>query len=93
VSPVEVTPTEELDPEQRQQREEVISLVRVILERELGRSTASDSTRSALEKLLEAVRAKDFDSLKSSYEYQLSQVENPSEELDKAGKLLAKLFA
>jgi len=92
-SPVEVTPEKELDPEQRQQREEVMSLVRVILERELGRPTASDSTRSALEKLLEVVRAKDFDSLESSYEYQLSQVENPSEELDKAGKLLAKMFA
>jgi hypothetical protein len=91
--PVEVTPEEELDPEQRQQREEVMSLVRVILERELGRATTSDSTRSALEKLLEVVRSKDFDSLSSSYEYQLSQVESPSEELDKAGKLLAKLFA
>jgi hypothetical protein len=83
---------QELDPEQRQQREEVMSLVRVILERELGRPTATGSSRSALEKLLETVRSKDFDALESSYQYQLSQVESPSEELDKAGKMLAKIF-
>jgi hypothetical protein len=91
--PEEISGDEVVEPEERQQREEVMSLVRVILERELGRPTASDSSRSALEKLLETVRSKDFTSLKDGYQYQLSQVENPSEELEKAGQMLDKLFA
>ena len=66
--------------------------MRVILERELGRSTPSDSSRSALEKLLEVVRSRDHQALKDGYAYQLSQVENPSDELEKARKMLDKLF-
>jgi hypothetical protein len=87
-----VVPDEELPPHDRQQRNEVLSLVRVILERELGRSTASDSSRSALEKLLEVVRSRNHQALKDGYAYQLSQVENPSDELDKARRMLDKLF-
>jgi hypothetical protein len=87
-----VVPDEDLSPRDRQQRHELLSLVRVILERELGRSNRSDSTRSALEKLLEGVRAKDYRALKDGYAYQLSQVENPSDELDKARRMLEKLF-
>ena len=87
-----VIPDEDLPPHDRQQRDELLSLVRVILERELGRSGASARTRSALEKLLEGVRAKDYQALKGGYKYQLSQVEHPSDELEKARRMLKKLF-
>jgi len=87
-----VTPDEELAPRDRQQRDELLSLVRVILERELGRSSSSASTRGALEKLLDAVRSKNYTSLKDGYKYQLSQVEHPSDELEKARRMLEKLF-
>lgn len=87
-----VAPDQEVPPEERQQREEVLSLVRVILERELGRPNASGSGRTALEKLLDTVRSKDLASLRDGYRYHLSQIDNPSEELDKAGKMLDRLF-
>ena len=74
------------------QREEILSLVRVILERELGRPTATGASRAALEKLLEAVRAKDLTTLKDGFKYQLSRVDNPSDELDKARRMLEKLL-
>lgn len=77
----------------RRQREELLSLVRVILERELGRPTAVGSSRAALEKLLEVVRSQDLSSLKGIYKYQLSQVQDPSDELNKARSMLEKLFA
>jgi hypothetical protein len=91
-SAVAVTPDEELAPRERQQRDELLSLVRVILERELGRSSSSASARGALEKLLDGVRTKNYKALKDGYKYQLSQVENPSDELEKASRMLDKLF-
>jgi hypothetical protein len=87
-----VRPDEQLTPRERQQREELLSLVRVILERELGRVSSSPGARSALEKLLDGVRAKNYTALKDGYRYQLSQVENPSDELEKARRMLEKLF-
>jgi hypothetical protein len=87
-----IAPDQEVLPEERQQREEVLSLVRVILERELGRPNAGGSSRKALEKLLDTVRSKDLASLRDGYRYHLSQIDNPSEELDKAGKMLDRLF-
>jgi hypothetical protein len=87
-----VVPDAELPHNDRQQRNELLSLVRVILERELGRSNPSDSSRGALEKLLEVVHSRDYQALKDGYAYQLSQVENPSDELEKARKMLDKLF-
>lgn len=86
-------PDEPFDTAARQQHEELLSLVRVILERELGRPTAVGSSRTALEKLLEAVRSQDLGNLKGIYKYQLSQVEDPSVDLDKARSMLEKIFA
>ncbi len=83
---------ERTEREDLQQRDEILSLVRVILERELGRPTATGASRAALEKLLEAVRAKDLTTLKDGFKYQLSQVDSPSDELDKARRMLEKLL-
>jgi len=75
----------------RQQREEVLSLARVILERELGASSTSGTSRAALERLLEMVRSGDPGTLREGLAYQLSQVEQPSAELEKAAQLLRSL--
>jgi len=78
-------------PQQRQEQSEVLSLVRVILEREIGRVGAKGAGREPLEKLLELVRSKDLDELKEGYRYLISQVENPTEELERAQEIIAKM--
>ena len=80
------------EPERIQQRNEVLSLVRVILERELGKPRRSDGDRKAVEKLLELVRSGDLAGLRDGYAYLMSQVEERSEELEKARTVLATLF-
>jgi hypothetical protein len=82
---------DEPGPEARQRRDEVLSLVRVILERELGRPKLTSGSRQAIEKLLEMVRATDLDGLGDTGSYLLSQVENPSEDLGRAGEMLTSL--
>jgi hypothetical protein len=79
-------------PTRRQEESEVISLVRVILEREIARVGSSGSGRESLEKLLGLVRTKDYDRLSESYRYLISQVENPTEELERAREILAKML-
>ena len=78
-------------PQQRQEQSEVLSLVRVILEREIGRVGARGAGREPLEKLLELVRLKDIDKLRAGYRYLMSQVENPTEELERAQEIIAKM--
>jgi len=78
-------------PHQRQEQSEVLSLVRVILEREIGRVGARGAGREPLEKLLELVRSKDIDELREGFRYLISQVENPTEELEKAQEIIAKM--
>ena len=78
-------------PQQRQEQSEVLSLVRVILEREIGRVGAKGIGREPLEKLLELVRLKDIDKLREGYRYLISQVENSTEELDRAQEIIAKM--
>ena len=60
----------------------MLSLVRVILEREIGRVGSKGRGREPLEKLLELVRSKDLDELREGYRYLISQVESPTEELE-----------
>jgi hypothetical protein len=79
-------------PERRQEQSEVLSLVRVILEREIGRVGAKGAGREPLEKLLELVRGNDLDELGERYRYLISQVESPTEELERAQKIIAKMF-
>ena len=80
-------------PQRRQEQSEVISLVRVILEREIGRVGSEGGGRDALERLLELVRANDLEKLGEEYRYLISQVENPTEELERAREILAKMLA
>ena len=79
-------------PEQRQEQSEVLSLVRVILEREIGRVGAKGAGREPLEKLLDMVRSKDLDELGERYRYLISQVESPTEELERAEEIIAKML-
>jgi hypothetical protein len=90
-----ISPDGEDEPstEELVERDEILSLVRVLLERELGRPALKDSGRLALERLLELVRGEDLPALKDVYRYLLSQVEKPSEDLERAGELIAKLYA
>jgi hypothetical protein len=80
-------------PQRRQEQSEVISLVRVILEREIGLVGSEGSGREALERLLELVRSNDHEKLRDEYRYLISQVESPTDELERAREILAKLLA
>ncbi len=88
-----VAPDGEDEPthERRQEQSEVLSLVRVILEREMARSGADDSSRESLEKLIDLVRGKDLDELREDYRYLISQIETPSDELERAQEIIAKM--
>jgi hypothetical protein len=100
--PAAVTPEEpfvtqdgenEPTPHRRQEQSEVISLVRVILEREIGRVGSEGGERQALERLLELVRADDLEELGEEYLYLISQIANPTEELERAREILGRLLA
>jgi hypothetical protein len=80
-------------PDVRRQRDEVLSLVRVIVERELGRPKLSDGARQSLERLLELVRTADMQGLAEHGTYLLSQIDKPSEDLERAGAMLDSLTA
>ncbi len=88
-----VSPDGEDEPPRgrRHERQEVLSLVRVILDRELGRSSLDGAGREAVERLLDLVRSEDLDGLAGSHRYLLSQVERPSAELGRVRELLARL--
>jgi len=82
----------EPSPENRQNTQETLSLVRVIFERDLARPDLVDPGRSALESLLEMVRGERLEELGNSYSYLIAQVPNPSEELGQARDMLSRLF-
>lgn len=84
---------DEPTPQRRQEQSEVISLVRVILEREIGRAGSEVGEREALARLLELVRSNDLEKLGEEYRYLISQVESPTEELERARDILAKMLA
>jgi hypothetical protein len=86
-------PRDEASPTRRQEESEVLSLVRVILEREIARVGPEGVGREPLEKLLELIRTKNHDRLRESYRYLISQVESPTEELERAREILAKMLA
>lgn len=83
----------EASPSRRQEESEVISLVRVILEREIARVGPGGVGKEPLENLLELIRAKDRARLRERYRYLISQVENPTEELERAREILARMLA
>ena len=84
---------DEPTPQRRQEQSEVISLVRVILEREIGRARSEGGEREALARLLEIVRSNDLQKLGEEYRYLISQVKSPTEELERAREILAKMLA
>lgn len=88
-----VAPDGEDEPshEKRQEQSEVLSLVRVILEREMARVGSDEGSRESLEKLVDLVRSKDLDELREEYRYLLSQIESPSDELARAEEIIAKM--
>jgi hypothetical protein len=65
----------------------------VVLERELGRPALKEPGRLAIERLLELVRGQDLTALKDVYRYLLSQVEEPSEDLDNVREMLGRLYS
>ncbi len=90
-----VSPDGEDEPadHRRQQQEETLSLVRVVLEREMGRTGLEAEARGAMEKLLELVRSGDVERLEESYPYLFSQIGEPGPELANARSMLERLFA
>jgi hypothetical protein len=76
----------------QQQLEELLALVKVIVERELAGSKVGDTGRQALEELLGLVRSKNIDALGDSYEELISLVKKPSNDLSKARAMLDRLF-
>ncbi len=79
-------------PRKEQERAEVLSMLRVVVEREIGRPGVNESGRQALERLLDLVRSGDLAALDDSYRYLFSQVEQPSEDLDAARISLSRLL-
>jgi len=77
----------------RQRREEVLALVRVVVERELGRDDLEEPARAALRELLDLVREGDLERLREASAYLMSQVPDPSEELGNAAAVLEQLPA
>jgi len=79
-------------PEKRQEQSEILSLVRVVLEREIAGIGKKGAGRESLEKLIDLVRAGNLEQIRENHLYLFSQIETPTEELERAHKMLAKLL-
>jgi hypothetical protein len=77
-----------MDP---QQREEMLALVKVIVERELAGSLGGEP-RQALEELLGLVRSGNESALADAYTDLLDRVEKPSSDLTKGRAMLDRIF-
>ena len=75
-----------------QERKEILSLVKAILEREMGRQPLSETGRQSLESLLGLIRSRDYEGLRENSRYLISQIEEPSEDLDRVHGMLSRLF-
>lgn len=78
-------------PETRRRTDETLGLVRVIVERELGRTSLEGGGRQALEGMLDLVRTRNLSDLSNKHAFLLSQVPNPSEDLLRAQKMIEGL--
>ncbi|NOZ80006.1 MAG: hypothetical protein GXP48_12675 [Acidobacteria bacterium] len=89
-----VTPDGEHEPSpsELQQRQEVLSLSRVVVQRELGRPDLDASGREALESLQEMILSGRLDDLRREYGYLLSQVNSPSDDLLHARQMLERVL-
>jgi len=79
-----------IDAEQQQQQE-MLALVKVIVERELAGEVGSEG-RQALEQLLGLVRSGNLDALGENYSGLIDKIIKPSSDLQKAKLMLDKLF-
>jgi hypothetical protein len=75
----------------RQQRQEMMALVKVIVERELA-GTTGGAGQQALEELLGLVRSGNSDALGASYAELIDAVAKPSSDLRKARAMLDRFF-
>jgi len=73
------------------QVEEILSLLVMTLEREIGREDLGAPGRQALAQLMEDIRNRDYEKLETRAPFLLSQVSSQTEELQKAGQLLDRL--
>jgi hypothetical protein len=74
-----------------QQREEMLALVRVIVERELA-GTVGENGQRALEELLGLLRSGNTEALSGSYAGLIASVSKPSNDLQKAQAMLDRFF-
>jgi hypothetical protein len=79
-----------IDP---QQKEEMLALVKVIVERELAGPKVGEGGRQALEELLGLVRSGNDTALSEAYARLIEQVEKPSSDLTKGRAMLDRLYA
>jgi len=75
-----------------QQREEMLALVKVIVERELAGTVGAEGQRT-LEELLGLVRSGNTDALSGSYASLIGAVSKPSSDLKKARAMLDRFFS
>ena len=78
-------------PVEPQQREEMLSLIKVIVERELA-GKSGEAGRPALEELLGIVRSGNTDALGESYVALIGSVNQPSSDLTKAKAMLDRFY-
>ena len=90
-----VTPDGEHEPspDELQQRQEVLSLSRVVIQRELGRPDLDTNGREALESLQEMILSGRIDDLRREYGYLFSQVSSPSDDLLHARQMLERVLS
>lgn len=84
-------PPSEFADVDKQQREEMLALVRVIVERELA-GKVGDTERQALEELLGLVRSGNEAALAEAYAGLLDRVKKPSSDLGKGRAMLDRIF-
>lgn len=91
-------PTGDRSAEQRpaddpQKTQELLALVRVIVERELASPQLDTAGREALEQLLGLVRSANLEALREGYPALVRRVAKRSSDLDKARAMLDRFFA
>jgi hypothetical protein len=90
--PTPTSPSTTGDPEvEPQQKEEMLALVKVIVERELAGEVGSEG-RQALEQLLGLVRSGHLDAVGKNYSELMDKIVKPSSDLTKAKLMLDRLF-
>jgi len=77
----------------QQKTQELLALIKVIVERELASSQLGDGGRQALEQMLGLVRSGNIEALRDGYKDLIGRVEKRSSDLEKARAMLDRFFA